>query len=106
MTTGFFYCSLATVHWFTIWAEDQVIVMPIPIDSVLYNPGIGIEVFHNGTQPASYPASRMVSAGTDGGPYEKVFWPNYNTAFMDAIEHLMVAHSVKMGARDGVKIIS
>jgi hypothetical protein len=152
-TTAVFLISL--VFWATVRGQQQIVVQPAPIDAILYNPGIGVEVFHQGTQPASFPPSRifywrfnwidietqrgqidfdridrelatarakgqrvgirilavndygcevcvpqyvvddaggvMVSAGADGGPYSQVFWPNYNTAFMDDVEALMTA---------------
>ncbi len=138
-----------------LWSQPQVVISPKSIDSVLHNPGIGVETFHQGTQPKSYPPSQIyywrfhwsdietkrgqidfakidaklkkardngqrvgirimsvndygcqtcipqyvvddaggvtVSAGTDGGSFKTVFWPNYNKAFMDDVEALMKA---------------
>jgi len=139
----------------SVFGQDNLVIIPAPMDEVLSNPGIGVETFYEGSQPKNYPDSRiyywrfnwidietkkgeidfakidkklsnarargqrvgirinavndygcsvcvpqyvrdaaggkMVGAGEDGGQYARVFWPNYNKAFLDAIENLMTA---------------
>ena len=146
---------LASISFGLVSAQNQIVVTPDTIDDILYNPGIGVEIFDQNNQPANYPPGRlfytrynwieieqekgvidyqkiddmlalarskgqrvglrimaindygcetcvpqyvvdaaggnMVCSGADGAPFKKVFWPNYNDAFMDAVEDLMIA---------------
>ena len=52
-----FFISL--VFCGTVWGQRQIVVQPASIDDILYNPGIGVEVFHQGTQPTPFPPSRI-----------------------------------------------
>ena len=41
------------------FGQEHIIVTPDTIDDILYNPGIGVEIFDNNYQPANYPPGRL-----------------------------------------------
>ena len=146
------YIFFAVISFEMAFGQDIVVVTPDTIDVILYNPGIGVEIFDNNHQPSNYPPSRLFYKRYDWieieqekgvidyqkiddmlalarskgqrvglrimaindygcetcvpqyvvdaaggnivcskGPYSKVFWPNYNDAYMEAVEDLMIA---------------
>jgi hypothetical protein len=68
-----------------------VIVHPVPIDAVLYNPGIGVELWHRatwGTKPESYPEVTLTYYRWYWHEIEpergKIRWDLIDAAFKDA----------------------